>query len=65
MALPKIVYAIIAISLIATVGSAISRFLDIDFSSYGPYVLWFIALAIFFVILPSDRGSIFLNMSSN
>lgn len=65
MQLPKIVYSLISIILILTVGTAIGNFFGIDFNTFGPYLMWFIAIALFYGILPAQRGSIFSNMSSS
>lgn len=65
MQLPRIVYSIISIILMLSVGTAIGKFFGIEFSGYGPYLMWFIAIAIFYGILPDKRGSIFSNMSTN
>ena len=34
-------------------------FMGIGFEVYGNYLLWFIALALFFAILPSQGGTLF------
>jgi hypothetical protein len=33
--------------------------LNIQFSSYGPYLLWIILIAIFYVVLPKNSSEIF------
>jgi len=65
MQLPKIVYSIISIILMLSIGTAIGTFFGVEFNNYGPYLMWFIAIAIFYGILPDKRGSIFSNMSSD
>jgi hypothetical protein len=65
MQMPRIVYVIISIILMVTVGQAISTFFGIEFNTYGPYLLWFVAVALFYGILPAQRGSIFSTMSSS
>ena len=47
--------SIICISFI----TKIFNLLDIQFSSYGPYLLWTILIAIFYVVLPKNSGEIF------
>lgn len=40
----------------------IANFFNVSFAIYGPYLLWIVALAIFYVILPKPRiKSIFAN----
>jgi uncharacterized membrane protein len=51
-----ILYIIGIISAVVT----ISQFYDITLDEYIPYITWFVALAIFFVILPQNVGKIFL-----
>ena len=65
MQIPRIVYSIISIMLMLSVGTAIGTFFGINFNAYGPYLMWFIAIAIFYGILPEQRCSIFSNMSNN
>lgn len=37
----------------------IFNLLNIQFSSYGPYLLWIILIAIFYIVLPKNSGEIF------
>lgn len=39
---------------------AISQFYDISLDEYMPYITWFVALTIFFIILPQNVGKVFL-----
>ncbi len=39
--------------------SLVFNFLGIEFASYGNYLLWLIALVIFYIVLPSNESSIF------
>jgi hypothetical protein len=36
------------------------NFLNIEFHVYGSYLIWFIALFLFYWILPSSTGDIFM-----
>jgi|TARA_B110000259_G_scaffold141041_1_gene158869 hypothetical protein len=36
------------------------NFLNIEFQVYGSYLIWFIALFLFYWILPSTSGDIFM-----
>ena len=58
--LSKIFYTFIIILVVLTAGTAITRFFDISLEAYVPYLTWILALAIFFAILPSHVGKIFL-----
>ena len=39
---------------------AISQFYDISLDEYIPYITWFVALTIFFIMLPQNVGEVFL-----
>ena len=41
----------------------IFSFFDIGFSSYGPYMLFALALALFNAVLPSTVGQMFMHKS--
>ena len=55
----KMISSIVIILVVLLAGSAIANFFDISFAAYGPYLVWFVALAIFFVILPDEVGQMF------
>ena len=57
--LPKLAWLIMIFLVIGLGGAAISKFFDISFQAYGPYILWFLALGVLYNILPSNRKSIF------
>lgn len=57
--MPKIVYILIGIILLTLTTTLTFHFLGIEFAAYGNYLLWLIALAIFYAILPSGDNSIF------
>jgi len=63
MKIPRLVYSIISIILMLSVGTAIGNFFGFEFNTYGPYLLWFVALSLFYGFLPVTKGSIFSNMS--
>ncbi len=54
-----ILYIILGVIVMTTAISVIFNFLGVEFSSYGNYLLWFIALAIFYIVLPSNNDNIF------
>ena len=57
--LKKLVYTIIATILLTFVMTTAFSFFGIEFETYGNYLLWFIALAVFFSILPQKVNSVF------
>ena len=57
--LKKIVYTIFLTLLISFIITTAFSFFGIGIEVYGNYLLWFIALAIFFSILPGKVESIF------
>ena len=48
-------YMIISLIILINVISSIFNFIGIDFSSYGNYLTWIIAVIIFFFILQKKR----------
>ena len=50
---------VIIIFIVVTAGSAIANFFDISFEAFGPYLVWFIAIAIFYFVLPNWIGDLF------
>jgi hypothetical protein len=59
MSLTKIAYTIVSAAALTFVLTTAFSFLGIGFEVYGNYLLWFIALALFFAILPSQGGTLF------
>jgi hypothetical protein len=57
----KILYVFITIILLSLVTTTIFSFFGVGFDIYGNYLLWFIALAIIYSILPSKSGTLFSN----
>lgn len=57
--LTKILYAIAGAAALAYVTTTAFGFFDIGFETYGNYLMWMIALVIFYTILPGSRGNIF------
>jgi hypothetical protein len=57
MSLLSILYTLIGIIVLTYILSVLFNFLGIDFATYGNYLLWLIALIIFFVVLPRNKGS--------
>jgi hypothetical protein len=59
LSLNKLLYIIFGIIITVTVFSVVLNFLGVDFATYGNYLLWFIALGIFYLVLPSNDDNIF------
>ena len=57
--LRKIIFGIIGIIIGFYSITSIMDFLDVPLSSYGSYLAWFIALIIFYALLPSRVGTLF------
>ena len=51
--LTKILYSIIFITLFIISAQTIFQFFDIGFDKYGNFLMWSVALIIFFALLPS------------
>jgi hypothetical protein len=54
-----LLYTIICLIALTPVVILIFDFFDIPFSSYGNYLFWFMALAIFNAILPYEQKNLF------
>ena len=54
-----IIYTLIFISILTPVAIVIFDFFNVKFETYGNYLLWFIALALFNAILPMQTTNIF------
>ena len=59
MGLTTIAYTIVSAVALTFILTTAFSFLGIGFEVYGNYLLWFIALALFFAILPSKGGTLF------
>ena len=57
--LRKIILAIVGIIFAVYSTNAIMDFLAVPLSSYGSYLAWFVALILFYAILPSRVGTLF------
>ena len=57
--MPNILYILIGVIIINMLVSLVFNFLGIEFSSYGNYLLWIMALGIFYMVLPSGKDSMF------
>ena len=58
-----IIYTLIFISILTPVAIVIFEFFDVQFETYGNYLLWFMALALFNALLPVRPKDIFYNIS--
>jgi hypothetical protein len=47
------------ILIVTTTGAAISKFFNISFAAYAPYLVWFLALTLFYYVLPEQVGDVF------
>lgn len=56
-----IIYTLISIGLLMYIMSTIFNFLDVQFETYAPYLLFIIAIFIFYALLPSNKSNIFKN----
>lgn len=57
MSILSVLYTLIGIMVLTYILSVLFNFLGVDFSTYGNYLLWLIALIIFFMVLPATKGS--------
>jgi hypothetical protein len=57
--MPNILYILIGLIILNMLISLIFNFLGIEFASYGNYLLWIMALGIFYIVLPSGKESLF------
>lgn len=61
MSFKKNMYMIISIIILINIITTIFNFIGFDFSSYGNYLIWIVAVIIFFFILPKKKGVFFMN----
>jgi len=57
MSILTILYVLISIMVLTYILSVLFNFLGIDFATYSNYLLWVIALIIFFIVLPKSKGN--------
>jgi len=57
--MPRILYILGGLILMSTVGKVLAQFFNVDFALYGPYLLWFMTMAIFYGVLPDTKTSVF------
>ena len=55
----RLLYSIIGIAIFFMVVSSIFTFFGIGFDIYGNYMLWLVAIIIFYTILPQEGSTIF------
>lgn len=55
----RLLYSIIGIAIFFMLLTSIFSFFGIGFDVYGNYMLWIIAITIFYTILPQQGSSIF------
>ena len=63
--MPRILYILGGLIFMSTVGKVLAQFFNVDFALYGPYLLWFMTMAILYGILPEDKKSVFDKILSN
>jgi len=60
MEIPKFIWVLGFIVTIILSTTTIAYFFNIDTVNYIGYLLWFVALAIFYMILSSEQKSVFI-----
>ena len=55
----RLLYSIIGIAIFFMIVSSIFTFFGIGFDVYGNYMLWLVAIIIFYTILPQEGSTIF------
>lgn len=61
MEVPKFVWVLLFIVTIILSTTTIAYFFNIDTVNYIGYLLWFVALAIFYMILSGEQKSVFVS----
>jgi len=61
----KMLFSLIGAILIAYIFTSVASFLQISFERYINYLMFFIALIIFYVCLPKEHGAAFKLNTSN
>ena len=57
--LGRIIYSVIGIIIGVYISTMILGFLGVEVGTYGNYLAWIVALAIFYAILPERVGTMF------
>ena len=57
MSIMSVVYTLIGVIILTYILTVLFNFLGVDFAFYGNYLLWLIALIIFFMVLPASKTS--------
>ncbi len=55
----KIIATLLSTAALVFVLTTAFSFFGIGFETYGNYLLWFVALAIFYSVLPTETGTAF------
>jgi len=59
LSLKNIFFILLGIMLLTIIVNVFFKFLGIEFASYGNYLLWVIALVLFFMILDGKKEDLF------
>ena len=59
MSIKTFLYLLLSIIILVTVSATIFNFIGVDFSSYGNYLMWIVALIIFYMVLPKSQSTVF------
>ena len=59
MSINTFLYILSSIIILVIVSSTIFNFIGVDFSAYGNYLMWIVALIIFYTVLPKSQSTVF------
>jgi hypothetical protein len=59
MSIKTFLYILLSIIILVSVSATIFNFIGVDFSEYGNYLMWIIALIIFYMVLPKSQSNAF------
>ena len=59
MSIKTFLYLLLSIVILVSVSATIFNFIGVDFSDYGNYLMWIIALIIFYIVLPESQSTVF------
>ncbi len=59
MSIKTFLYLLLSIIILVTVSATIFNFIGVDFSAYGNYLMWIVALIIFYMVLPKSQSTVF------
>ena len=59
MPIKTFLYLLLSIVILVSVSATIFNFIGVDFSDYGNYLMWIIALIIFYIVLPESQSTVF------